>query len=213
MSKLGNFDTWLNNTEVLINMIKQIGRNTPQEMIIYTSPSFSFRYQPEIRNTTTYRYKTKVDPLSNSKLASQYGVSGGVVGSSTISGIQGPSSNPYMVPSAMLGSQIQPPAIDEIVINCSAGMKINYIYWIRKNSSGMGIFSTSETSQFDYQDGGIVRNSFLFLPDNKIMIDNVIYEQNSPEAFNQDISSTDADPDIKFLDILHFRSQYADGLF
>lgn len=212
MAKYGNFDTWMNNTLVLIQIIQELDRAYIRNLTSYTSPEFSFKYNREDCCQTTFKYNVKTEtnvPIATQSIGvhpvvstwtNPHSVAAGKIGSNAL-------------PSAMMGSYMVSSSIDQIIINCDSCFKINYIKWVRKNSqSTQGIISTSELSNFEYQDGGMVRNSFLFLPDDKLMIDGVVYKPDSPDAFNNDISATDEEQSVRFLDMLHFREKFNTGL-
>lgn len=205
-NNLGRFDTWMKNTYTLISMIKELQSScTIQHIRSFSSPQFCFDYNTGFNYQTVFKFNIPSEiemPPPNTYIVPPTSAIGTSVWT-----------NPHAVPQAMLGSQTSPKSIDQVIITCDSHYKILHIKWVRRLTGNLYSISSSDSNTFEYMDGGLVRNTFLFLPHNKLMIDGIIYSNESPDAFNNDISTDGTEPKVRFLDMLQFREVFADGLF
>ena len=198
MTKAGTFDEWMNDTYTLINFIQELG-DSKWNIKNYNSPHFSYSYNG---NNWIFKYNRVLEPMEDlrgSQTISQNRLSSWQLTAHTH--VQG-----------MSNSTRTTPGVNTVIIvlggvNCNC---IKSVQWIRKPNTGLTITSTIEPT-FGQMEGGIVRGSFLFMPNMKILVDDKIYSNDTPEAFTQDISSDNLA--FRYLDLLAFREKYDEQLY
>src|SRR6478609_1289415 len=218
MTQAGTFDEWMADTAALINLIQELG-DRRWSIKSYNSPHFSYSYDG---NNWTFKYSRVLEPIEDLRGAQAALQQAQQAASLASQSIAGPIGAPGGLPQ-MYGSYIaaQPgihthgmsnmtkttPGINHIIIvlggvnsNC-----IQSVQWIRKPNSGLSIVSNLD-STFGNMEGGTARGSFLFLPNMKILVNDKIYSNDTPDAFTQDIGGDDQP--FRYLDLLAFREKY-----
>lgn len=228
MTNAGTFDEWMADTNALIELIQSLGERK-WDIREYESPHFSYSYDG---NNWTYKYSRVLEPMEdlNGAIAAQQAATASAMAAAQ--SISGPSglSGMYTTssPSSIYGGYITAqagvhhhgmgmsnstrttPGINHVIITTSGNNRIQSVQWIRKPNSGLVITSTYD-SNFGTMAGGTVRASMLFLNDNKILVNNKIFSNDNPDAFNSDISGEEQH--FRYLDLLHFREKYDGKLY
>lgn len=223
MTNAGTFDEWMADTESLITLILELGDGR-WELKTYESPHFSYSFDG---NVWTYKYSRVLEPLEDLRGAitqhQQHPVT--VAGGQSISGPIGPSGpigrtitggiyGGYITAQTGLHTQSNStrttPGINHVIITVSGRNCIQSVQWIRKPNSGL-VIQSSFDSNFGQMAGGTVRGSLLFLKNGKILVNDKIYSNDTPDAFNNDIAGDDQP--FRYLDLLHFREKYDGKLY
>lgn len=219
MTNAGTFDEWMADTNALIELIQSLGERK-WDIREYESPHFSYSYDG---NNWVYKYSRVLEPMEE--------LNGAItVATQTLSGqsISGPgiytTASPHSIRSGYINAQAgvhhhgmgmsnstrTTPGINHVIITTSDYNRIQSVQWIRKPNSGLVITNTFD-STFGSMKGGTVRASMLFLNDNKILVNNKIFSNDNPDAFNSDISGEEQH--FRYLDLLHFREKYDGKLY
>lgn len=224
MTNAGTFDEWMADTNALIDLIQSLGERK-WDIREYDSPHFSYSYDG---NNWVYKYSRVLEPMEDLQgaVAAQkaaQSISGpiGAPGSGLSSHLHSPHS-PHSVYGGYITAQSgmhshgmsnmtrTTPGINHIIITTSGNNRIQSVQWIRKPNSGL-VITNSFDSTFGTMAGGTVRASMLFLNDNKILVNNKIFSNDNPDAFNSDISGEEQH--FRYLDLLHFREKYDGKLY
>lgn len=206
MTNAGTFNEWMTDTHALIELIQTLGKGK-WDLREFTSPYFSFSHNKEI-DSWTYKYSRVLTAQEEIKSVSIPATSG-------LQSISGPIGSSIGAPggyytTGFSNSTVTTPGINHVIITTNHSSQIKSVQWIRKPNSGLSIVNSMD-SDFGNQHGGKVRLTMLFLPNNKILINDTVYSPDSPDAFTKDLSDDDAS--IRYLDLLNFREQYETRLF
>lgn len=196
MTKAGTFDEWMADTTTLINLIQEL-QDTRWSIREYDSPHFSFSGNG---NTWTFKYSRVLEPVEDIRDAQATPLS-----------IRGPLGSPHSYvnsqPSTQMSNMTRTTlGINQVIIVIGKGNCIQSVQWIRKPNTGL-VLTNNFDSTFGNMAGGTVRGSFLFLPNMKILVNDKIYANDTPDAFTQDIGSEEEQL-FRYLDLLAFREKY-----
>lgn len=222
MTQAGTFDEWMADTAALINLIQELG-DMRWSIKSYNSPHFSYSYDG---NNWTFKYSRVLEPIEDlrgAQAALQQAQQSASLAAQSISGPIGApgglgsphtyvtsgyiTTTPGIHTHGMSNMTKTTPGINHIIIvlggvnsNC-----IQSVQWIRKPNSGL-VITNNFDSTFGTMEGGTARGSFLFLPHMKILVNDKIYSNDTPDAFTQDIGGDDQP--FRYLDLLAFREKY-----
>ena len=221
MTNAGTFDEWMADTNALIDLIQSLGERK-WDIREYNSPHFSYSYDG---NNWVYKYNRVLEPMEelNGAIAYQSLATQSISGPTGLSGVY-TTSSPHSIHSGYITAQSgvhhhgmgmsnstrTTPGINHVIITTSGNNRIQSVQWIRKPNSGLVITSTFD-SNFGAMAGGTVRASILFLNDNKILVNDKIFSNDNPDAFNSDIGGEEQH--FRYLDLLHFREKYDGKLY
>ena len=226
MTNAGSFDTWMNDTQIAIELIQELG-NTVYSQKSYESPQFSYKFNEESK-TWVYRYNrvlefTEVVGISPGQhthtqqittlpaITSPHSINGVSTGGAMINHNGNISINAPLYNQGVSSNSNSTPGINSVIIHVEGyNNTITSITWVRKTNSDLVFVSNTENT-FGKMHGGTVRASMLFLPNNKILVNDKVYSHETPDAFNTDISG-DVEH-MRYLDLLEMRERYRGKLF
>lgn len=203
MKLSGSFDVWMADTYAALELIKFVG-NPYNTLRTYESPHFS--YAIDDNGYTTYKYNRVLDddeevaPIQYQSLAYQQAQA--MISCAVNSGYYTTQAHP----NAMSQSSND---INCIIITTNRDHAVRSVQWIRKTNSGL-VYATVGAN-FGYQDGGVVLASMLFLPEDRILVNDKVYSNETPDAFTHDISI--ADTGFRYLDLVLFREKFDEPLY
>ena len=211
------FQTWIRITKDLIDQIHKIPSEYPKLLEQYNSNAFSFIYDP-ITNRSTFKRSVKINNeptskynhhLHNPHAVNSISISGNVSVSSngvvsatsptkTASVIQGQgwsiSNNTFTFSTDDYRYQVNITLHDDTILN---------IKFIKKDANGISYISN--TGSNDFVDGGKLLVDIMYVSDDLMMVDGIMYDKNEPEAFQHDIST---DTGVSLLDLFYLREYY-----
>lgn len=229
MTNAGSFDTWMNDTQIAIELIQAVG-NTVYSQKSYESPQFSYKFNEESK-TWVYRYNrvleyteeinripvgqhTHTQPQQITTLpagASPHSITGAPIGGNMINHNGYVTINAPLCNTGVSSNSFGYPGINSVIIHVEGySNTITSITWVRKANSDLVLVSSTDNT-FGKMHGGTVRASMLFLPNNKILVNDKVYSNETPDAFNTDISG-DVEH-MRYLDLLAMRERYSVSLF
>lgn len=195
------FQTWIRTAKDLMDMIKLIPKDYPEMIKEYNSTPFSIRYDPFIRSTTFKRSVPAPEDIIPPAQIQGNSISGNTTNTNitTITGTL----------------TITSPLIPNAPIHASNGKnkRLNVSITVRDSKLIDLKFISKDPDSFRFstegtEDGGVIEHTMLYIGEDKMIYNGVLYDLNTPAAFSHDIST---ETDVSIMELFYLKEYYETG--